>query len=156
MFDVAWLVVASMFDAVAHCYRRCHRAMRCGKEWHYCRSCCCCRHCGTQDMKQLVHYWARSQHMVLLQPFSCCPHCRCATQCVNTLLLPDGWLPPKPSSYGFGVAASTSGFPARLCGNSNVRPLLHVCNMSRTAARARCSWRSSVDRCSCSASEGFG
>jgi hypothetical protein len=64
----------------------------------------------------------------------------------NALLSHDGWRPPKPSSYGFAAAASTSGSPARLCGNNNARPLPHVCNMSRTAACARGLWRSSIDR----------
>jgi hypothetical protein len=64
----------------------------------------------------------------------------------NTLLLHDGWWPPKPSSYGFAATASTSGSPARLCSYNNARPLSHVCNMSRTAARARHSRRSSIDR----------
>ncbi len=80
MFDVAWLVVASMFDAIACCYRPRHRTTRYGKQWCCCRSCCCCRHCATLNMKQLMRCWARSRHMVLLQPFSCCPRCRHATR----------------------------------------------------------------------------
>jgi hypothetical protein len=64
----------------------------------------------------------------------------------NALLLHNGWRPPEPSSYGFATAASTSGSPTRLCGDNNARPLLHVCDMSRTAAHAWCSQRSSIDR----------
>jgi hypothetical protein len=64
----------------------------------------------------------------------------------NALLSHDGWWPPKPSSYGFAAAASTSGLPARLRGNNNGRPLLHVCDMSRTAACTQRSRRSSIDR----------
>jgi hypothetical protein len=64
----------------------------------------------------------------------------------NALLLHDRWRQPEPSSSGFAAAAYTSGSPDRLCGNSNVRPLLHVCDTSRTAARARRSRRSSVNR----------
>jgi hypothetical protein len=64
----------------------------------------------------------------------------------DALLFHDGWRPPEPSSYGFATAASTSGLPTRLCGNNNARLLLHVCKMSRTAACARRSWRSSIDR----------
>jgi hypothetical protein len=64
----------------------------------------------------------------------------------NALLLHDRWRPPKPSSYGFAAAASTSGLPARLCGNNNARLLLHVCNMSRTAACVQLLQRSSIDR----------
>ncbi len=32
-------------------------------------------------------YWACSWHMVLLQPFSCCPDCHCAMQCINVVRL---------------------------------------------------------------------
>ncbi len=39
----------------------------------------------------------------------------------NALLTHNGWWPPEPSSYGFAATASTSGLPARLCGNNNAR-----------------------------------
>ncbi len=55
----------------------------------------------------------------------------------NALLLHDRWRQPKLSSCGFAAAASTSGSPARLHGNSNARPLLHICNTSRTAAHQK-------------------
>ncbi len=42
--------------------------------------------------------------------------------------------------------ASTSGLPARLRSNSNARPLLHVCNTSKTAACVRHLRRSSINR----------
>ena len=64
----------------------------------------------------------------------------------NALLLHNGWRLPEPSSYGFAAAASTSGLPARPRGDNNARLHLHVCNISRTAACARRSQRSSVDR----------
>jgi hypothetical protein len=64
----------------------------------------------------------------------------------NVLLLLDRWRQPELSSCGFATANSTSGSPARLHGNSNARPLSHVCNTSRTAAHARRSRRSSNDR----------
>jgi hypothetical protein len=44
----------------------------------------------------------------------------------NTLLLHDRRWPPEPSSYGFAAAASTSGAPARLCGDNSARLLLHI------------------------------
>jgi hypothetical protein len=58
----------------------------------------------------------------------------------------NGWRLQQPSSYGFAAAASTSGLPARLHGDSNARQLSHVCNSSMTAACAQCSRRNSVDR----------
>jgi hypothetical protein len=64
----------------------------------------------------------------------------------NGLLLHDRWPQPEPSSYGFAATASMSGLSTRLCGDRNARPLLHVCNTSRTAA---CAWhvrKSSIDR----------
>ncbi len=64
----------------------------------------------------------------------------------NALLFHDRWGQLTPSSCGFAAATSTSGSPARLRGNSNARPFLHVCDTSRTAACARRSRRSSVDR----------
>jgi hypothetical protein len=64
----------------------------------------------------------------------------------NALLLHERWGQPAPSSCGFAATASTSGSPARLCGDSNARPLLHICDTSRTAACARHSRRSSIDR----------
>jgi hypothetical protein len=64
---------------------------------------------------------------------------------MNALLLHNGWRPPNPSSYGFAAASSTSGLPTRLRGDNNVRRLLHICNMSRTAACARRSRRSSIE-----------
>jgi hypothetical protein len=64
----------------------------------------------------------------------------------NVLLLHNGWQPPKPSPYGFAAAAFMSGLPTRLCGNSNARPLLFICDTSRTAAHVQSLRRSSVDR----------
>jgi hypothetical protein len=64
----------------------------------------------------------------------------------NALLLHGRWRLPEPSSYGFAAATSMSGLPTRLCSDNNARLLLHVCNMSRTAACVQHSWRISVDR----------
>jgi hypothetical protein len=65
---------------------------------------------------------------------------------LNALLLHHRWRQPELSSCGFTTAASTSGLPARLRSDSNARPLSHVCDTSRTAARARRSQRSSNNR----------
>ncbi len=64
----------------------------------------------------------------------------------NALLLHSRWRQPKLSSCGFAAAASMSGLTARVHGDSNARPLSHVCNTSRTAACAWRLWRSSNDR----------
>jgi hypothetical protein len=64
----------------------------------------------------------------------------------NALLLHARWQQPKPYSYGFAAAASTSNLPSRLHGDNNTKSLLHVCDTSRTAACLRCSRRSSIDR----------
>ncbi len=63
----------------------------------------------------------------------------------NALLLRDRWRQLQPSSCGFAAAASTSSLPARLCRDSNARPLLHICDTSRTAACTRRLRRSSAD-----------
>ncbi len=52
----------------------------------------------------------------------------------------------KSSSCGFTVDASTPVLIARPCSNSNERPLLPACNMSRNAALACCKQRNSVNR----------
>jgi hypothetical protein len=95
-----------------------------------------CRRCRCATRRVSVMH-------LCMRPFHHCCH---ATQHVNALLFPGKLQLPKPSSYGIAATASTSGSPARLCGNSNARPLLHVCNTSRTAACTWRSWRSSVDR----------
>jgi hypothetical protein len=64
----------------------------------------------------------------------------------NTLHLHNRWRQPKPSSCGFAAAASMSGLPTRLRGNSNARPLSHICDMSRTAACMQRLQRSSGNR----------
>jgi hypothetical protein len=55
----------------------------------------------------------------------------------NALPTHDRRRQPESSSCGFAVDASTPGLLARLCGDSNVRPLSPACDTSRNAAHAR-------------------
>jgi hypothetical protein len=64
----------------------------------------------------------------------------------NALPMHDRWRQPESSSCGFAVDASTPGSLARLCGDSNVRPLMPSCDMSRNAACVRQWWMNGNDR----------
>ncbi len=77
-------------------------------------------------------------------------------RCVNALLLPEGWQPPKPSSYG--VAAAASPHPACLpdFAATAMQGRSHMFEIQAGLLLARCTCRGADSTGSCSVSKGFG